>query len=554
MGVSASNIRYIRPPVYSSTAPTGAISAKYEFSLKYLQSHLALPIRLNMKNNIKRHQSWILAGISGVLLILSFPSFNLSLFGWIGLIPFLTALKSTSNWKSAFWHGCVTGVIFFFGLVYWIILLYPFANIFVTILGCVALVAYLALYAGVFATVLHRLPWQSGLAFIFTVSVIWTGLEWVRSWLLTGFPWGSMGYTQWNNLPAIQIASITGVHGVSFVVVLCNAAIADVVRAYPDWKFQIKTAALPIAIVIACLIYGVFCLSNPVDTVSSVKMALVPGNVRQVDKWNRENLPAIFKRYVALIEKADATDPDLIVLPETAIPGPILSGPNEYRQRLEQMLQDRQIYLLTGAPHYTHDSKIYNRVFLLSPAGKQLGSYSKIHLVPFGEYVPITRYLPNLIQLPSGYEPGKSMDLLRVPSVDRVQIGISICFESSFPNLFRKFVKKGANVMGILTNDAWYEGTAAPEQHLAMAPLRAVENRVAVFRCANGGISCIIDALGRTTTTRKPTYGFWASSVFQRRVAASQLTFISSNAPPRRTRRMALPPSTSQPTGLAIGI
>ena len=144
---------------------------------------------------------------------------------------------------------------------------------------------------------------------------------------------------------------------------------------------------------------------------------------------------------------------------------------------------------------------MYNSVFLLSPTGKKLGSYSKIHLVPFGEYVPITRHLPNFIQLSAGFEPGKSIDLFPIPRIGNSQMGVVICFESVFPDLFRKFVKKGASVMGILTNDAWFDGTAAPEQHLAMAPLRAVENRVAIFRCANGGISCIIDALGRTITT-----------------------------------------------------
>jgi apolipoprotein N-acyltransferase len=200
-----------------------------------------------------------------------------------------------------------------------------------------------------------------------------------------------------------------------------------------------------------------------------------------------------------LIKKADATRPNLIVLPETAIPAPIFSRQNAYRLQLEQILSDRRMYLLIGAPHYDPDSKVYNRVFLLSPSGEKLGSYSKMHLVPFGEYVPLSRYLPNLIQF-EPYEPGKSINLFPIPTTEDAQMGISICFESVFPNLFRKFVKKGATVMGVLTNDAWYEGTAAPDQHFSVAPLRAVENRVPVFRCANGGISCIIDSHGNIIT------------------------------------------------------
>ena len=396
-------------------------------------------------------------------------------------------------------------------------MLYPFANIFLTALGCLLLAGYLAVYVGVFAGLLHGLPWKSGLPFIFIVSAIWIGLEWVRSWFLTGFPWGSMGYTQWNNLPAIQIASITGVHGVSFIVVLLNATITDTIRTYFIPKNQPKSSQtssvsrlmlhvsrlIPIAIVIACLIYGARILSKPVDTTSDVKIALVPGNVPQIEKWDSAYWPQIFEKYMNLVKAADAAEPDLIVLPETALRGEVFAFEgNIYLQKLKRILSDQQIYLLTGTFHITPEKKMYNSVFLLSPTGKKLGSYSKIHLVPFGEYVPITRRLPNFIQLPSGFEAGKSIDLFPIPHTDENrQMGVVICFESVFPDLFRKFVKKGASVMGILTNDAWFDGTAAPEQHLAMAPLRAVENRIAVFRCANGGISCIIDALGRTIAT-----------------------------------------------------
>ena len=151
------------------------------------------------------------------------------------------------------------------------------------------------------------------------------------------------------------------------------------------------------------------------------------------------------------------------------------------------------------------DKKFYNSVFLLSPAGEKLGSYSKMHLVPFGEYVPFSSALPNFIQFET-FAPGKSINLLPLTSIKNAKVGIAICFESVFPNLFRKFVAKGADIMGILTNDAWFVGTTAPAQHLSAAPFRAVENRISVFRCANGGISCIIDPFGRIVSqTITPT-------------------------------------------------
>ena len=470
---------------------------------------------------IKRYQTWILAGISGVLLILSFPSFNLYPLGWIGLVPLLVALQSTSSRKSAFLHGYLAGAIFFLGLVYWITLLYPFANIFLTTFACLLLASYLALYFGIFSALLYGLPWTSGLPFILIATATWTGLEWVRSWFLSGFPWGSMGYTQWNNLPAIQIASITGVHGVSFIVVLFNAAIADFIRTYLTQKNRPKdegelpstrrnksvlgftfSQVIPVVVVIACIIFGAHKLSKPVETGSDIKIALVPGNIPQIEKWDREYWPQIFEKYMRLVKEADAEEPDIVILPETALRGEVFAFEgNTYIKQLRQILADQEIYLLTGTFYYTPDQKVYNSVFLLSPHSEKLGSYSKIHLVPFGEYVPITSHLPNFIQLPTGFEPGKSIDLFPIPHTENRQMGVVICFESVFPDLFRKFVKKGASVMGILTNDAWFDGTACPEQHLAMTPFRAVENRVAIFRCANGGISCIIDAFGRSITT-----------------------------------------------------
>ena len=455
---------------------------------------------------MKHHRNTILAILSGILLVLSHPSFNLFPLAWVGLVPLLIAVKSVPNARSALRIGYFSGLTFFGGLLYWIVLLYPFANIFVTMLGYAALVAYAALYFAVFALLVHRLPRKSGMWFVFPTALFWTGLEWIRSWLLTGFPWGSMGYSQWNNHAVIQIASITGVYGVSFVVLLFNAAIAHLIISSSNLRRAIKGAAFPLAIVALSFVYGGFCLSGSVDTAGSVKLGLVPGNVSQAEKWKSEHAPKIFKRYLDLTEKTIVANPDMVVWPETSIHPQILSGRAEsYRQRLYGLLREYQIHLLAGAPMREADRKFYNSVFLLSPAGEKLGSYSKMHLVPFGEYVPFSSALPNFIQFET-FAHGKSINLLPLADVEDAKVGIAICFESVFPNLFRKFVANGADIMGILTNDAWFVGTTAPAQHLSAAPFRAVENRISVFRCANGGISCIIDPFGRIASqTITPT-------------------------------------------------
>ena len=446
---------------------------------------------------MKHYRNTILAVLSGILLVLSHPSFNLYPLAWVGLAPLLVAVKSVSNAKSAFRIGYISGLSFFSVLIYWIVLLYPFANIFVTVLGYIALVAYAAVYFGVFAVLAQQLPRKSGMPSIFAAALFWTGLEWIRSWLLTGFPWGSMGYSQWNNHAVIQIASITGVYGVSFVLVLFNASVAHFIISFPNWRRSIVNVAFPIAIVAIAFVYGAICLSDSGNSEAHVKLGLVPGNVSQAEKWKSEHIPKIFKRYMSLTEKAIAANPELIVLPETALHPQILSGRAEsYKQRLFGLLKKHEIHLLAGAPAQGADRKYYNSVFALSPEGKKLGSYSKTHLVPFGEYVPFSSALPNFIQFET-FAAGKSINVLPLGGVKDAKVGIAICFESVFPNLCRKFAAKGANIMGILTNDAWFVGTTAPAQHLSAAPFRAVENRISVFRCANGGISCIIDPFGR---------------------------------------------------------
>ena len=447
----------------------------------------------------------LLSALSGILLVLSNAGIGWFPLVWIAIVPLLIAVKGAEKIKSAFLFGYLSGSIHFLGTVYWIALLYPYANtgwfasdVFVTIFLYLLLSLYLAIYPAFFSVVLKQLNWSTSLM-IFVSATVWTACEWIASWLMTGFPWGSLGYTQWENLPIIQISSIFGVHGVSFVIVLFNATVAELIFVRARFRTQIKHVAVPLAIVFVVFVFGVLVM-RPVElsNVSKVKVGIVPGNIRQIDKWKHKNFDVIFRKYLNLMKIVSDKHPDLsfIALPETAIPKAIFyNQENVYQMVLKQLLKDQQLNLLTGTPHYT-EGKAYNGVFLLNPDGDRTGAYSKMHLVPFGEYTPIASFFPDLIQ-ESGWEAGKSYDIFPIPSTLGLKMGVAICYESSFPNLVRQFVKRGAVMMGVLTNDAWFEGTSAPIQHLSMAPFRAVENRVPVFRCANGGISCIIDGFGR---------------------------------------------------------
>jgi apolipoprotein N-acyltransferase len=457
---------------------------------------------------VKRYR-YLLAASSGIILFCSFPSVNFFPLAWIALIPLLVALQPVENWKSAFLVGYVAGFLFFAGLLLAIVLLYPYANIFVTLLGYILLVGYTALYFAVFAVLVRRLPWQSGILFPLGVAAIWVSLEWVRGWLLTGFPWGNIGYSQWKYLPGIQIASLTGVYGISFVVVFFNAGIATLIRRRHEWQKELVAAIVPCLIAIICLVYGYAAIGTSEKTPQkSMEVALVPGNIPQIEKWQPKYFPKIFARYINLTRKTAVHNPDVIVWPETTVRGQVLSGEwVNYNNHFKKMLGEiGEIPMIIGATDPDAFGDIYNRVISVSSEGEILGKYAKMHLVPFGEYVPLADFLPNFVQF-QPFEHGKTVNLLPITNVEamqtnkkQIEVGTSICFESAFPGHFRQFVKKGADAMGILTNDAWFVGTSFPELHLAMAPLRAVENRIAVFRCANGGYSCVVDSFGRITT------------------------------------------------------
>ncbi len=495
------------------------------------------------ENFLKRHQHWMLAVLSAILLFLSFPNANLFPLAWVALVPFFIALRHTANGKPTFWIGYLTGFLFFGGLLTAIALLYPYANIFATMVGYLLLVGYTALYFSVFSILMRMVPWRSGLLFPVAAAVIWTALEWVRSWLFTGFPWGSIGYSQWNNPLGIQIASLVGVHGISFVIVLFNAGIATMLCNRHRWRQEIPACVLPLILAILCLGYGAFQLRDApsIDRDSDItaseasqtlNIALIPGNISQLEKWNVRQFPQILQRYINLTHTAGQENPDIIVWPETAIRSEALTGewPTYYRRFL-LMLRDIALPILIGTaiegdeidetigkfyrrapekdPDEEKNANIYNRVLSISPDGKITGGYAKKHLVPFGEYVPLANLLPDFIPNFIQFKPfafGKSVNLLPVSNVknntedQKIEIGASICFESVFPDEFRRPVQKGAQVMGIFTNDAWFKGTAFPELHLSMAPFRAVENRITVFRCANGGFTCVVDPFGRIAT------------------------------------------------------
>jgi apolipoprotein N-acyltransferase len=446
------------------------------------------------------------ASLSGVLLIVSYPSFDLSLLSWVALVPVLSALRERTPFQ-AFTLGYLTGFIFFLGLLHWIIVVTTTYGKLPLPLGCVVLVlfaAYLALYV---AGALLLAQW-TGLKLKTEPALLlppfWVSLEYVRSFAITGFPWESLGYTQHEQLYLIQAADITGVYGISFLVVSVNSALFLVLDRWGGRKkLPIKEVAFVLLLFLAAGLYGFWRSGDVTRSIahgaSRIKVALIQGNIEQDVKWNPSYLTKTMETYSDLSLKASQSRPDLLIWPEAATPFHFESS-KVYHGMVLDVLQRARTHLLLGSPARRtvgESTRYYNSAFLLSPSGDVVERYDKVHLVPYGEYVPLKQFFPFIDKMVEGIGDFTPGDRVKVLPLSKGNVGVLICYEIIFPDLTRQFVREGATVLVNLTNDAWFGRTGAPYQHFSMAVFRAIENRRFVARAANTGISGIIDPTGR---------------------------------------------------------
>jgi apolipoprotein N-acyltransferase len=446
----------------------------------------------------------LLSLLSGILLILSFPNFDLEFLAWFALVPLLYSIEGKRLVRS-FKLGFLTGIISFFGILYWIIVaVHTYGNVPLILSGFILLllVAYLSLFIGAFTYLTRFIQIRSGLQFTLFTPFLWVALEYLRSFLLTGFPWANLGYSQYLNLPFIQMADITGAYGLSFVILLVNATLFGVLHQWSKKNFPFKQVVVTAIILLGFLIYGYIkmgsvdrqMIQNP-----PLKIGLVQGNIDQSIKWDKSFQIETLKIYGKLSSRVAEEKPDLIIWPETATPF-FFQDAKEFQPFILDIPKKTDAFLLFGTPTYKiQKGKInhYNSAYLVSPSGEPVGKYDKIHLVPFGEYVPVQDLLFFIGSLGEGIGDFKSGKEIFNFSLPQGKFGVLICFEIIFPDLCRRFVKRGANFLVTITNDAWFGRTSAPYQHFSMATFRAVENRVFVARAANTGITGIIDPRGK---------------------------------------------------------
>lgn len=433
-------------------------------------------------------QPYLLSILSGLMMTVSFPNTDWNCLAWICLIPFFTAIEGR-GWKETLRIGYAGGVAFYWSLFYWL------NN--VTVAGFFVLTLYLALYFPVFGIGMNWVRREGRVPGWLFAPLFWTALEYVRTYALTGLPWGVLGATQYRFLHLIQIASLTGVYGVSFIVVLVNAVIYEC--ALRRGRRCVAPAAATFLVVGLCSAYGAVSLVIGAPEAKLVKVAVIQGNVPQEEKFGEGFQREIIQRFHDLTLSVMNEKPDIIVWPETSAPGYYMYDP-VLRDSLAALQQETRTPLFFGSTHAIATDRgtdYFNSAFLLDAQGGPVARYDKIHLVLFGEIIPCKRFFPflkKLVPFEEGFSQGKTATVFSISQVDFAPL---ICFEDIFPDLAREAVQRGARFLVNITNDAWFGRSSQPYQHAAYAVFRCVENAVPMVRATNSGLSCFIDRHGR---------------------------------------------------------
>jgi apolipoprotein N-acyltransferase len=495
------------------------------------------------------HKSaWLLVPLSAVLQILIFPLPNLYMLSWVAITPLLIAILRARPPKTlqlqagikllpasplqAFLLAYACGILWYAGTCYWIYsVMHQYGGV-STPVGIVILILfclYLAIYHGIFGLLVSLLAGSSpfNLRALLLSPVVWVAVELART-RVTGFPWGLLGTTQVDNIPLARIASVTGVYGLSFEIMLVNAALAAAFLVERE-----KRKRLLLAVVIAALILQAGSLfpapAIPADRSAVLVQANVP--ILEGSDWTKQYFNDTLRDLSEIsLNSNGGPHPDLIVWPES--PAPFYNSDPLFRDAVTAVARKSNAWLLTGSigtrnasatPDQT--TEIYNSASLVSPNGEWTSRYDKIHLVPFGEYVPfkqIFSFAGGLTKEVGDFSRGTS----RVPlDAGGTKLGTFICYESIFPDDIRQFANNGAQVLVNISNDGWYGDSGAYAQHLKQSRMRAVENKRWLLLDTNTGLTAVIDPNGRivasaprkTRTALRVPYGLASATTFYTR-------------------------------------
>jgi len=426
---------------------------------------------------------------SALLLSLSFHPIGLHFLAWFGFIPVFFAIHKAKLSKT-FFTGILFGFFFSLFSLFWIVFLQIETNVKILMLfGMVLMFLYIGLYFGV-GFLLARLFGLWSLPFILA------GLEYLKGLGELGFPWLSFGYSQARYPIIIQQVSIYGVYGLSFWLVLINITFFSFLK-----HKNFKNLIIFFILFLLPIIYGYFRLHNIPPTSENITVGIVQPNIDPNLKFTAAMRNETFIRLIKLSERCyeESADKklDLIVWPETATPI-FIRTPGGYQDRVFELANRLNTPIFTGTPIYDRTvHEMYNGAVLIEPQKGITQEYKKIHLVPFGEHFPFDRYVPLFRKIDLGegdYSPGNEYTVF---ATEKIKFSCLICFESIFPEIPRRFVRSGAEMLANITNDGWFGKISGPQQHNDMAILCTVENGVPLVRSANTGISMVVDQFGR---------------------------------------------------------
>lgn len=468
----------------------------------------------------------LLSLISGVLMGISFPARfgsvvmpDLGFIAWFALVPLLFAIRHAS-WRRAFVLTFFSAVVWYLISLFW---LYPALTVYgglsavtsisMLLLLMIILGAFIAL-APLFAALIEE---RAGVKRCWTLPVLWVAIEFLRHYFpANGFPWGNITNTQFSYLPIIQSVDLLGIWGLMFLMILFNVwiseALASIDRINGGEKLSRSLTVVTMVLFILNAGYGYFRVTQvgiqQADEIK-IRVASVQGNIPQEVKWREGLEHEQLSPLIRLTKMLSGSGVDLMIWPEASypfiIPESAASMPVS-TLGLDGFKSAKDVYLLFGAltgipSHEGNPPVFFNSMYLADKSGALLGKYSKVHLVPFGEYVPYKKLLffaRKLVAPVGNFEHGRSFEPL---FTDQFQIGGLICYEDLFPYIARKQTALGANILTVVTNDAWYGNTSAAYQHLALSVFRAVENRRWLVRSANTGISAVIDPSGKVMSS-----------------------------------------------------
>ena len=450
----------------------------------------------------------LLVVVSGALTALAFPKFDLSFLCWISLIPLFFALHNKSA-KQSFVLGLLGGIAFNAILIYWIPAVpahYGSLSIGMSLLVYAVFVFYLALFWALFCWSFAQIK-KTFPRFIFLLApFLWVGFEYILTHLLTGFPWGLLGYTQHNNLWFLQLASLTGIYGLSFILVLFQSLFVYSITYR-------RRAPFFLALLLVVLLHfaGWSIMKNHPPGKDSFQAAVIQGNVSSEIAWDQISyfqIKDIFDQHLGLTSEAAKQGARLVIWPEFTVPLCFSCSHGIYPELKKELLRFARNYgvtLVFGTIETAisqQRQRYYSTAICLQP-NLSMTQYHKMHLVPFGEYTPYKNIFFFIEKMTRAIGELSAGETFVLHSFEEKKFGTPICYEIIFPDLVRKFVKKGGDFLVTITNDSWYGTSSAPYQHFAMAAVRAVENRRFLLRAATTGVSGIIDPYGRVLSRSK---------------------------------------------------